>query len=825
MAMGCKIRHVLSGLALAFVGTLALLACPTTPPAWADEVQLTAETTTWTANNTYVAKGKITINDRVTTEGDGVVLLLKDGCELTINGGILIGSSNDATITETLTIKGKSTDEDVMGKLIVQNVAATDAGIEPLSGKLHIEGGTIKVAGGEGGAGIGSGGEKGCSSISISGGYITAKGGPSSAGIGNGAGGQSYCASVSISGGTVTAEGSEGGAGIGSGSSGYCANVSISGGTVTAKGSDGGAGIGSGRNDNGKCGSVSISGGVVFATGSGDIIGKAGGWCDTVTIDNAVVFKGANGLVYGSAATPTDSFTVPAGHTLTVGSGKTLNIGSGKTMTVAGDGKVNVNSGGKMAIDDGGVLVIKGGGSVTVDQSGNLNNDGVMRVMKSGDLNASKSTGNLTGGNEYCIHLSFDQCDMTDKAVATYGESVVLPSATLEGYALKWQLQDTSTMYDPDTTVAAATGNDIFLIESWQPISYNITYKLDGGTNNPSNPATYTIESDTITLADPSRAGYDFKGWIKDDTTPVTQISKGSTGDITLHARWQARESVISFESNGGSDVAAITGKTDQSVADRTLPTPTRYSHSFMGWYSNADLSGEPVEQLPEAFPADGVTYYAKWQYYCIHTPQVIAAVPATCTEPGLTEGSKCSSCGQMLKAQEEVPALGHEWGEWVVTQPATVFAEGVETSACTHDGCDAVQTRAIPKLDIQTVKSAGVTYSFDGKALTVTSFAKNKARVYVPAKVKVEGKYYKVTGIAKGALKGCKATMLVIKSKALTKKSTKGCLKGSKIKTVVVKVGSVKANKSYAKKYKKLFAKKNCGKKVTLKASKKALK
>ena len=108
MAMGCKIRHVLSGLALAFVGALALLACPTTPPAWADEIQLTAETTKWAANNTYVASGDVTINSRVTTKGDGVVLLLKDGCELTINGGICIGDDDNATITETLTIKGVS---------------------------------------------------------------------------------------------------------------------------------------------------------------------------------------------------------------------------------------------------------------------------------------------------------------------------------------------------------------------------------------------------------------------------------------------------------------------------------------------------------------------------------------------------------------------------------------------------------------------------------------------------------------------------------------------------------------------------------------------
>ena len=46
------------------------------PPAWADEVQLTAETITWTANNTYVASEDVTINGPVTTKGAGVVLLL-----------------------------------------------------------------------------------------------------------------------------------------------------------------------------------------------------------------------------------------------------------------------------------------------------------------------------------------------------------------------------------------------------------------------------------------------------------------------------------------------------------------------------------------------------------------------------------------------------------------------------------------------------------------------------------------------------------------------------------------------------------------------------
>lgn len=47
------------------------------------------------------------------------------------------------------------------------------------------------------------------------------------------------------------------------------------------------------------------------------------------------------------------------------------------------------------------------------------------------------------------------------------------------------------------------------------------------------------------------------------------------------------------------------------------------------------------------------------------HTVVTDAAVAATCTEDGKTEGSHCSDCGAVIKAQEKVPALGHKYGEW----------------------------------------------------------------------------------------------------------------------------------------------------------------
>ena len=79
----------------------------------------------------------------------------------------------------------------------------------------------------------------------------------------------------------------------------------------------------------------------------------------------------------------------------------------------------------------------------------------------------------------------------------------------------------------------AVGGGDSGKIES-----YPITYVLDGGTNAEENPASYNVETETITLKDPVKTGYTFAGWYSADNSPVTKIPQGSTGDITLYAKW-----------------------------------------------------------------------------------------------------------------------------------------------------------------------------------------------------------------------------------------------------------------------------------------------
>ena len=73
------------------------------------------------------------------------------------------------------------------------------------------------------------------------------------------------------------------------------------------------------------------------------------------------------------------------------------------------------------------------------------------------------------------------------------------------------------------------------------PTVYKITYILDGGTMPTDAPRQYTIETETFELPAPQRDYYSFEGWYTEDTfvNRVVQISQGSTGNVTLYAKWQ----------------------------------------------------------------------------------------------------------------------------------------------------------------------------------------------------------------------------------------------------------------------------------------------
>ena len=99
------------------------------------------------------------------------------------------------------------------------------------------------------------------------------------------------------------------------------------------------------------------------------------------------------------------------------------------------------------------------------------------------------------------------------------------------------------------------------------------------------------------------------------------------------------------------------------------------------------------------------------------HTEVVDPAVEATCTEPGKTEGGRCSVCNEITVAQEVIPALGHSWGEWTVTTPASCTATGEETRTC--DRCAATGKRELAKTGHREVVDPAVEATCTATGLT----------------------------------------------------------------------------------------------------------
>ncbi|MBR5283930.1 MAG: hypothetical protein IKU27_02615, partial [Clostridia bacterium] len=69
------------------------------------------------------------------------------------------------------------------------------------------------------------------------------------------------------------------------------------------------------------------------------------------------------------------------------------------------------------------------------------------------------------------------------------------------------------------------------------------------------------------------------------------------------------------------------------------------------------------------------------------HSAQTVPGYAATCETDGLTDGSKCSKCGEILTAQQPIEALGHDYNEGIVTTQPGCETPGVKTFTCRNDG------------------------------------------------------------------------------------------------------------------------------------------
>ena len=130
--------------------------------------------------------------------------------------------------------------------------------------------------------------------------------------------------------------------------------------------------------------------------------------------------------------------------------------------------------------------------------------------------------------------------------------------------------------------------SDLTLVAKWDIIGYTISYEMNDGTNHGENPTSYKVDTDTITLKDPSRTGYTFTGWTYEGQTTPTKdvtIEKGSVGNKTFTANWEAITTTITFNANSG--VCSTTELSATYDQEFTLPEVTRSGYTFLGWFNN----------------------------------------------------------------------------------------------------------------------------------------------------------------------------------------------------------------------------------------------
>lgn len=138
----------------------------------------------------------------------------------------------------------------------------------------------------------------------------------------------------------------------------------------------------------------------------------------------------------------------------------------------------------------------------------------------------------------------------------THGDKIKAPeSPSAEGYDFEGWYKEQACTTEWDFANDTVT-TDVDLYAKWNLTEYTISYHLEGGTLATANPTSYTVETDTFTLVNPTKEGYTFVGWTQTNAAaalPEVTITKGTVGNREYTAVWQANHT-HTFSSEWSSD-------------------------------------------------------------------------------------------------------------------------------------------------------------------------------------------------------------------------------------------------------------------------------
>ena len=166
--------------------------------------------------------------------------------------------------------------------------------------------------------------------------------------------------------------------------------------------------------------------------------------------------------------------------------------------------------------------------------------------------------------------------------------AIKLNNPSKAGYTFDgWTGTSVDSTLSKDVIISTgSTGNRTYTA-NFTPITYTLTYDLNGGSISTSNPTSYDIETATFTLTQPTKTGYTFEGWTGTGLTGATKvvtIAVNSTGNRSYKANWTLIQYDVSFDLNGGVFEDGNPTSYNSETDTFTLKNPTRDGYEFIGW-------------------------------------------------------------------------------------------------------------------------------------------------------------------------------------------------------------------------------------------------
>ena len=248
--------------------------------------------------------------------------------------------------------------------------------------------------------------------------------------------------------------------------------------------------------------------------------------------------------------------------------------------------------------------------------------------------------------NQYTF--TFDSDGGSDVAAITqdYGTKIETPTApTKPGYTFAGWVPAI-----PETVPA----ENMSFKAQWTINQYSLTF--DAGNGTEATVITQDYGTKFETPADPTREGYTFAGWDMDipETIPAENMS--------FTAKWIANQYTLTFDSDGGSDVAAITQ--DYGTKIETPAAPTKTGYTFAGWDN----------EIPETMPAESMNFKAQW---------TINQYTLTFNADNGTENVEITQdYGTKFDTPADPTREGYTFAGWDMDIPETIPAEDMSFTA-----------------------------------------------------------------------------------------------------------------------------------------------